>query len=58
VRIPPNAHVLTELKVNSRIVGNPSVTRPNGQRVRCGLTVIRKFGFVSVAGAFGERLGD
>jgi hypothetical protein len=27
---------------NVRVVGNPSVTRPNGQRrVRCGLPVIR-----------------
>ena len=41
VRVPLNAHVLTELNLNSRIVGNPSVTRPNGQRVRCGLPVIR-----------------
>jgi hypothetical protein len=26
VRIPLNAHVLAELKVNSRIVGNPEIT--------------------------------
>jgi hypothetical protein len=32
------------LLVSSRMVGNPSVTRPNGQRqVRCGLPVSRNF---------------
>jgi hypothetical protein len=31
------------LVIYSRLVGNPSVTRPNGQRrVRCGLPVIQK----------------
>src|SRR5258708_16727282 len=34
-----------QLAGSGRVVGNPSVTRPNGQRrVRCGLPVIRQVG--------------
>jgi hypothetical protein len=48
--------------VDSRVVGNPSVTRPNGQRrVRCGLPVIRPEprNLESLASPlFGECVGD